>query len=75
MTFIESSGPLIALVVLIVITLVILYLLLKLFVEVLPSLVVAGVVYWLSDGNVLLTIVGFIASAILFAIIWHLIRR
>ena len=65
----------IALVVLIVVTLLVFYLLLKLFFEVLPSLVVAGVVYWLTDGDGLLTIVGFIASAVILGIIGHLMHR
>jgi hypothetical protein len=62
------------LVVIIVIALIFIFVL-EFVIEFLPSVLIAGLVYWFSGGNVIYTIVAFLVSAVFFAIIGSTRRR
>jgi hypothetical protein len=62
------------LVIIIVIALIFVFVL-EFVIEFLPSVLIAGLVYWFSGGNVIYTIVAFLVSAILFAVIGQTRRR
>jgi len=59
----------IALIVVIIIIALVFIFVLEFVIEFLPSVLIAGLVYWFSDGNVIYTIVAFLVSAVLFALI------
>lgn len=65
----------IALVVVIVIIALIFIFVLEFVIEFLPSVLIAGLVYWFSGGNVIYTIVAFLVSAVFFAVIGQTRRR
>ena len=65
----------IALLVVIVIIALIFIFVLEFVIEFLPSVLIAGLVYWFSGGNVIYTIVAFLVSAVLFAVIGQTRRR
>jgi len=75
MALFEFGLSCIALVVVIVIIALVFVFVLEFVVEFLPALIVAGVVYWVTGGNVLWTIVAFLVAAILFAGVGHTRRR
>jgi len=75
MALFEFGLSCIALVVVIVIIAIIFIFVLEFVVEFLPALIVAGVVYWYTDGDVLWTIVAFVVSAIVFAGLGQTRRR
>jgi hypothetical protein len=75
MALFEFGVLCIALIVVIIVIFLVFFLLLKFVVEFFPSVVIAGLVYWYTGGDLILTIVAFIASAIILAIIGHLRRR
>jgi len=75
MALFELSVLCIAIVVVIIVVFLVFFLLLKFVVEFFPSVLIAGLVYWFTNGNFLLTIVAFLASALVFGIIGHLRRQ
>ena len=51
------------------------FLVLKFIVEFFPSVLIAGLVWWFTGGDLFMTIVAFLASAVVFAIVGHYRRR
>lgn len=75
MALFEFGVACIALVVVVVIIALIFVFVLEFVVEFLPALIVAGLVYYFTGGDVLWTIVAFLVSAIAFAGLGHTRRR
>lgn len=72
MALFEFGVLCIALVVVIIVIFLVFFLLLKFVVEFFPSVVIAGLVYWYTTGDLVWTIIAFLASALVFGIIGHL---
>jgi len=75
MALFEFGVLCIALIVVIIVIFLVFFLLLKFVFEFFPSVVIAGLVYWYTGADLILTIVAFLASAVVFGIIGHLRRR
>ena len=75
MALFEFGVLCIALVIVIIVIFLVFFLMLKFVVEFFPSVIIAGLVYWFTEGDLLLTIVAFLVSALVFAIIGHLRRQ
>jgi uncharacterized membrane protein len=71
----EFSVGCIALIVIIVIIFLVFLFVLEFVIEFFPSVLIAGLTWWLSGGDLIWTIIAFVVSAIFFAFIGHTRRR
>jgi hypothetical protein len=65
----------IVLIVIIVIIALVFIFVLEFVIEFLPAILVAGLVWYFSGGNIIYTIVAFLVTAVFFALIGHTRRR